>query len=189
MAGSMKLKKFRVRNFRSVEDSGWIEVDDVTALIGINESGKTNLLLPLWKLNPAKDGEINLVADAPRKRYSEIKSLDQKPVFVEAHFELPDDLIAQLVEITDAAPEDVRIASVSRRLDGMHLIRFPDAEIVRTVPSDEVITVLEQAQEEVRALAPAEGRSCSSTSPGCRCTRWPRRICRSSSTICRKPTS
>ena len=38
--------------------SGWIEVDNVTSLIGTNESGKTNLLLPLWKLNPAKDGEV-----------------------------------------------------------------------------------------------------------------------------------
>jgi predicted ATP-dependent endonuclease of OLD family len=50
----MKLVRFRVTNFRSVEDSGWIDVDDVTALIGTNESGKTNVLLPLWKLNPAK---------------------------------------------------------------------------------------------------------------------------------------
>ena len=54
----MKLTRFRVTNFRSVKDSGWVDVDDVTALIGVNESGKTNLLLPLWKLNPALDGEI-----------------------------------------------------------------------------------------------------------------------------------
>ncbi len=30
----MKLKRFRVTNFRSVSDSGWVEADDVTALIG-----------------------------------------------------------------------------------------------------------------------------------------------------------
>src|SRR5207247_7751961 len=59
----MKLKKFRVTQFRSVEDSGWIEADDVTALIGTNESGKTNVLLPLWKLNPAKEGGIVATAD------------------------------------------------------------------------------------------------------------------------------
>ena len=33
-----------------------IEVDNVTALIGTNELGKANLLLALWKLNPAKEG-------------------------------------------------------------------------------------------------------------------------------------
>jgi recombinational DNA repair ATPase RecF len=54
----MKLLQFRVTNFRSVSDSGWVEADNVAALIGVNESGKTNLLLPLWKLKPARDGEI-----------------------------------------------------------------------------------------------------------------------------------
>ena len=51
----MQVLAFRVRNFRSVEDSGWVNIDRVTALIGTNESGKTNLLLPLWKLNPANN--------------------------------------------------------------------------------------------------------------------------------------
>ena len=62
----MKLARFRVTNFRSVEDSGWVDVDDVTALIGVNESGKTNLLLPLWKLKPACDGEIQPTSDYPK---------------------------------------------------------------------------------------------------------------------------
>jgi hypothetical protein len=33
--------------------------------IGVNESGKTNLLLPLWKLNPAHEGEIRPMSDCP----------------------------------------------------------------------------------------------------------------------------
>jgi AAA15 family ATPase/GTPase len=63
----MKLLKFRVTEFRSVTDSGWIDTDTVTSLIGTNESGKTNLIVPLWKLKPAKDGEINPITDYPRK--------------------------------------------------------------------------------------------------------------------------
>ena len=43
----MKLIKFKVTNFRSVTDRGWIDASDVTALIEENEAGKTNLLLPL----------------------------------------------------------------------------------------------------------------------------------------------
>jgi hypothetical protein len=31
MQEMMKLLKFRVKNFRSVDDSGWIEVDNVTS--------------------------------------------------------------------------------------------------------------------------------------------------------------
>jgi predicted ATP-dependent endonuclease of OLD family len=36
-----KLTKFRVQNFRSIEDSGWIDAENVTCLVGTNESGKT----------------------------------------------------------------------------------------------------------------------------------------------------
>jgi ABC-type cobalamin/Fe3+-siderophores transport system ATPase subunit len=89
---TMKLLKFRVTNFRSVRNSGWIETDDVTALIGTNESGKTNILVPLWKLNPAKDGAIDLTADYPRKHYNEFRSLKPQPLFIEAHFEVGEPL-------------------------------------------------------------------------------------------------
>ena len=42
----MKLKAFRIRNFRSIVDSGWqnISPDNITCLIGQNESGKTSVL-------------------------------------------------------------------------------------------------------------------------------------------------
>lgn len=49
----MILRKFRVTNFRSVMDSGWIDCDNITSLVGINEAGKSNLVLALWKLKPA----------------------------------------------------------------------------------------------------------------------------------------
>jgi predicted ATPase len=68
----MTLKKFRATNFRSIDDSDWIDVDDVTAFVGTNEAGKSNLLLPLWKFNPAKEGAIVPTADYPRKHYATI---------------------------------------------------------------------------------------------------------------------
>ena len=151
----MKLTGFQVNNFRSVEDSGWIDVDDVTALIGINESGKTNLLLPLWKLHPAKDGEIDLVADAPRKRYNEIKNLEDKPVFITAHFELSDDLIQQLVDLTGAPPEALAVTSVSRTLDGGYRISFPKSKAVRSLPKNEVTPILAEGHQGLTALATA----------------------------------
>lgn len=61
----MKLKQFRVSVFRSVIDSGWINCDDVTTLVGINESGKSNILLALWKLHPVIGGEIDILHDLP----------------------------------------------------------------------------------------------------------------------------
>ncbi len=49
----MRLERFRVGHFRSVKDSGWIDVGHRTVLVGRNESGKTNLLLALRALDAA----------------------------------------------------------------------------------------------------------------------------------------
>ena len=84
----MLLKDFRVTEFRSVQDSGWIDAEQVTALIGTNESGKTNILLPLWKLNPADGGEIDLQDDLPRDKYHIYRDATPKPVFIRARYAL-----------------------------------------------------------------------------------------------------
>lgn len=59
----MKLIKCRVTNFHSMKDSGDIEAGDVAALIDVNESGKMNLLLPLWRLKTAREGELRPTSD------------------------------------------------------------------------------------------------------------------------------
>lgn len=148
----MKLLNFRVKNFRSVDDSGWIEVDQVTSLIGTNESGKTNLLLPLWKLNPAKDGEIKPTADYPRKRYNEIRSMDRKPVFIEAHFELADALAKKVANLTGSTIDDVRVALVQKGFDDTYMIGFPKAEPKRSVEKYEVVKLLSEAQSDITKL-------------------------------------
>jgi energy-coupling factor transporter ATP-binding protein EcfA2 len=136
----MKLRRFRVRNFRSVSDSGWIEIDGVTALIGVNESGKTNLLLPLWKLNPASEGEINVTADYPRKRLSEFRRLEPQPVFVEAEFQGDDDLVRQLAELTGRSHEQVRQICVSRDFEGRHHVSFPSLQLAPPAPAPAIDT-------------------------------------------------
>lgn len=42
----MKLTAFRIENFRSIKDTDWHELasDNITCLIGQNESGKTSVL-------------------------------------------------------------------------------------------------------------------------------------------------
>lgn len=84
----MQLKRFRVENFRSVIDSGWINCDDVTTLVGINESGKSNILLALWKLKPARGGEIDYLHDMPATKLSDLRNKKESIYFVEAMFEL-----------------------------------------------------------------------------------------------------
>lgn len=74
----MKMVAFRVENFRSVLDSGWIDTLDTTVIVGKNESGKTSVLRALWKFNPFTDDPYDLNREWPRGRRREM-SLD-KPV-------------------------------------------------------------------------------------------------------------
>lgn len=53
----MRLEKFRVTNFRNIKDSGWIEdLTQVTAFVGQNEAGKSNLFEALYQVNPILEG-------------------------------------------------------------------------------------------------------------------------------------
>ena len=138
----MKLLRYRVTNFRSVEDSGWIDCEDVTTLVGVNEAGKSNLLLALWKLNPAKGGEINLLADLPRASYSQLRDKTENLKFIETEFELPDDVISTIAQITGASPEEVRVVRVSKDFDGTRYVGFPHANPPKTLEAGRIIDSL-----------------------------------------------
>lgn len=124
----MKLLRFRITNFRSVEDSGWIAAYKITSLIGVNESGKTNLLIPLWKLNPNTEGQIDPIKDYPRKLYNQIKKADFKPIFVSADFEVEDQLVEKLNQETSLGKQNLKVIRVSRNLAGEYFISLPEAE-------------------------------------------------------------
>lgn len=66
----MNLVEYRITNYRSINDSGWIKASRITPLVGRNESGKTNLLTALYNLNPAGDNikSFSKVKDFPRDR-------------------------------------------------------------------------------------------------------------------------
>ena len=122
----MLLKKFRVTEFRSVQDSGWIDAEQVTALIGTNESGKTNIMLPLWKLNPASDGQIDLQDDLPREKYHVLRKASPKPIFIRALYGLSDEEQAELSEIVQCDVAEISEIIVARDFDGKYSYEFPN---------------------------------------------------------------
>ncbi len=125
----MLLKKFRVTEFRSVQDSGWIDAEQITALIGTNESGKTNVMLPLWKLNPASDGQINLQDDLPREKYHVLRNASPKPIFICALYGLSDEEQAELSKIIQCDMTEISDVIVSRDFDGNYFYKFPNEPI------------------------------------------------------------
>ena len=48
----MKLTKVRIKNYKCIHDSTEFDIDDITCLVGKNESGKTAILEALDKFNP-----------------------------------------------------------------------------------------------------------------------------------------
>ena len=95
----MRLSRVRVTNFKSIEDSGWVTLDDVTCLVGKNESGKTAFLQALKRLNPVAgvDTEFD-IKDYPRKGYVRYKRShkDEPAVVVRAEFELSQQEVEQI---------------------------------------------------------------------------------------------
>ena len=66
----MRALRFRVQNFRNIDDSGWIPLKRVTAFVGRNESGKTSLLKALHKFNPATEELYDPQREFPRDRFT-----------------------------------------------------------------------------------------------------------------------
>jgi predicted ATP-dependent endonuclease of OLD family len=153
----MKLLRFRVTNFRSVTDSGWIETDDVTALIGTNESGKTNILMPLWKLNPAKDGAIDFIADYPRKRYNELRNLTPQPCFIEAVFENENEVATELATMTGLPESELSQVTIGRLFDGDYVVNFHNARPARVIEKKRALELLSQAESELTGLSTLKG--------------------------------
>jgi hypothetical protein len=105
----MQLKAFRVLYYRCILDSGWVDVDDITVVVGKNESGKTALLKALHKFNPFKPEAYNIDREWPRGHRKE-RSQDQ--VVVETKFEFTDTETTQIHEWCPAsiAPTGVHIS-------------------------------------------------------------------------------
>lgn len=89
----MRLLRARVTNYRSIDDSGWVDCNqDVICLVGKNESGKTSFLQALHRLSPisGSGAEFQYEKDYPRKGLNAYKRTHaSKPeITVRAEFEL-----------------------------------------------------------------------------------------------------
>lgn len=146
------LIRYRVTNFRSVVDSGWIDAERVTALIGVNESGKTNLLLPLWKLNPAREGEIVPTSDYPKANYAAVRANPGAFIFVTAEFAIPG-LADKLSELTGADAGLLDRVQVSRAFDAEYTLAFPKYTRRTDIDGREAKSLIDGAVNEIKATS------------------------------------
>ncbi|MGJ7532870.1 MULTISPECIES: AAA family ATPase [unclassified Variovorax] len=111
----MRLASFQITNFRSINDSGLIDSTQITAILGRNDSGKSNLLRALHSLNPAEGlAELSPIKDFPRHRRLEECTGDTPVVFT--RWSLDESEQAELVEILPRAA-GVRHVTAARGYD------------------------------------------------------------------------
>ena len=114
----MILKSIRVRQYKSFRNSGEVGIeDDVTCLVGKNESGKSTLLQALYRLNPSESGHpetFSGLRDYPRLHYRPDKAHVPAVRPITATFELDNE---DLRAVEDAHGEGVlasRLVTVAR---------------------------------------------------------------------------
>ncbi|MEU5669647.1 AAA family ATPase [Micromonospora sp. NPDC047753] len=95
----MKLVKAQVTYYRSIADSEEFRVeDDVTCLVGKNESGKTNALQALFRLKPIENKAFDKVVDFPANMGRKRRELGEAAVPVIAATFRYDDHEIKMIE-------------------------------------------------------------------------------------------
>jgi predicted ATPase len=120
----MQLESFRITNFRSISDSGQVELSHVTALLGRNESGKSNLLLGLRTLNPAEGFQaLNPTKDFPRHR--KLTECSDDTEVVSSSWRLTPDEQRELADILPRAGVVTHV-QIGRRYGAQRWVSFTD---------------------------------------------------------------
>ena len=97
----MRLRKFRVRAYRCIHDSGEITVGDLAAFVGRNESGKTTILQALTLLNrDEKVSELDLCDEMNEELKEEMRLAEGEFDFNEHEIGLIKEKFPKLPEIT-----------------------------------------------------------------------------------------
>ena len=119
----MRLRKFRVRAYRCIHDSGEITVGDLAAFVGRNESGKTTILQALTLLN--RD-EIVSELDLCDEMNEELK---EEMRLVEGEFNLNQHEISIIREKFPGLPEIKKIKLFRTNQNPRVQYEFEDIEI------------------------------------------------------------
>jgi energy-coupling factor transporter ATP-binding protein EcfA2 len=155
---SLELKSVRIQNYRSINDSGIVPIEEITSLVGKNESGKTAFLQALHLLNPLNPirGKTRFddVMDFPSRRFSAYRKVrDQSPAdVVTAVFELSDNEMEIIEQDLGDGVLSSREITVLRGYDGFRKYR---AEYVAARAIEHLTAGIEMAAADKQAAQAA----------------------------------
>ena len=119
----MRLRKFRVRAYRCIHDSGEITVGDLAAFVGRNESGKTTILQALTLLNRDEIvSELDLCDEMNEELKDEMR-------LAEGNFDFSQHEISLIKEKFPGLPEIKKIKLIRTNRNPKVQYEFEDIEI------------------------------------------------------------
>src|SRR5258706_2426972 len=144
----MKLTAFRIHRYKSILDSGWIEVSPLTVMVGKNESGKTTVLKALHKFNPFDPEPYVLDREWPR---SQRKGRTENQVVCSTRFALSAEESEEILTLTEGKSLLSELI-VTRDYKGRLEVAFPEdlfAEELHPNAVDALCEALPQPAEPV----------------------------------------
>ncbi len=140
----MKMTRFRVQNYKKIQDTGWIDCSDLTVFVGKNESGKSSIFRGLSKLNPSDGEKYDGLKEFPRRRYaSDFKTRDW-PVS-SANFAISD---GERKEISQVSPllKDITEVICTRHYSQTLDVEFVPELSKQDVTNSRLLTILDNLQ-------------------------------------------
>lgn len=158
-----RISAVRVQNFRSISDTGFVELHDgMTSLVGKNEAGKSNFLCAVESMRPDVSYE-----ESDLCRYSDVSIQDDfsEVEMVTFRFSWPMSSEPNInLEINSEEQNQIDCIEITKRFDGTYKIKFCGIDEATTVigPNqsvdadpdvvvslvDEVLTILDSIQDD-----------------------------------------
>jgi len=148
----MKLTWVRVTDFKSVLDSEWFSVGELTCLVGKNESGKTALLEALERINSVRPERKDFQeTEYPRMNWSEYEESAQVATAVSTTWELSVEELLHLVSLT-GTPDAVASAVVTVSKDYQNQLHWDlPIDLTKTVRHAIESSGLDESERETLA--------------------------------------
>ena len=109
----------------------------MTTLVGVNESGKTNILKALWKFNPVSEGKIDILHDIPVTKLSEFRNKIEQIKFISVKFDICNEDVRRLEELSDNTIKGLEYVIVSRYYNGKYGVEFSEQTQIDAIEDEE----------------------------------------------------
>jgi predicted ATPase len=152
----MKLTKFRVQNYKKIQDTGWISCRELTVFVGKNEAGKSAVFRGLSKLNPSDGEKYDGLKEFPRRRYTDEFGTQDWPVATGV-FSLDQDERAKLTSLCPPL-KDVKAVQCTRHYSWELDVEFEPFRSVEILRVGAFLEALEKAKTKIQDLTAPEGK-------------------------------